>query len=753
LRPPVAGGSNWPGPRRALNFDADALADNRDRIGRHLSGLTAVLLSSFFILHALAGRWTMAAVNFGPIVSLWINARAPARSFTARSVRSATDACHGHSATARQARQPAPAPAHMVVGTLHRSSTAQRFAMKRWFAAGIVLVTLLAAPPPGTAAGFTAPADRDAIPAIEQVDAAVSFDPTRERREALAWLNRSFDAGTPAARLSHIWWATAASREVEEYDDVTRWVDIGIALALQLKAHEAQCALGIIKGSGQDAAGAQDLALKTLDGAIACAREHDQPKILVYAMAEKARTLRGAGRSDDALKLMSEAYQRAEARKDSRQMAVLLNDISIFHSTAVRPDWPKAAELNLKALSLLDADTYRSDASNFHHNLARAYDGMGRRAEALKSFRTGLDLAKKTGYAVAVAIFTYRIAEIERDEGRAKEALADFEAALPTFIATKNNRFALETLLSKATLLATLARPSDSLAALAQARGLLNAGTEPKVTSRFHRDAAQTHATLRDFESAYREIQLLVQSQYREGQASNEQLLEEYKVRFDVQRKEAENAMLRLRDAEVGAQRLVLGLSLVLALVVAASLGIYLRQQVRQKQRFAELAMRDELTRLRNRRSILEWARGQVAQSLQADVPLSIGLLDIDHFKKINDSHGHDVGDAVLMSFADACQKRNRGTDGLGRYGGEEFMLVMPGTRAHEVVSAFEGLRQAVGAIRVPAMAPTARVSFSMGAAQLRPGDTVESLIQRADVALYAAKRGGRDRLEVDGPV
>ena len=159
----------------------------------------------------------------------------------------------------------------MDIGTLHPPSTAQRFARKCWFAAGVAIVSLLSTPSPGMAAHVTAPADRDAIPTLEQVDAAVSFDPTRERREALAWLNRSFDAGTPAARLSHIWWATAASKELEEYDDVNRWVNIGIALALQLKAHEAQCALTMMKGTGQGATGPQDIALTTLEGAIACA--------------------------------------------------------------------------------------------------------------------------------------------------------------------------------------------------------------------------------------------------------------------------------------------------------------------------------------------------------------------------------------------------------------------------------------------------------------------------------------------------
>src|SRR5205814_4846553 len=118
--------------------------------------------------------------------------------------------------------------------------------------------------------------------------------------------------------------------------------------------------------------------------------------------------------------------------------------------------------------------------------------------------------------------------------------------------------------------------------------------------------------------------------------------------------------------------------------------------------------------------------------------------------KQINDDFGHDVGDAVLTAFAQVCAGRLRSSDRLGRYGGEEFLLIMPGSDATQVGIVFSRLQQAVHELRVPGVAPDRRLSFSMGAAEAwGDNDTLADLIRRADEALYRAKQNGRDRLEM----
>jgi diguanylate cyclase (GGDEF)-like protein len=123
-------------------------------------------------------------------------------------------------------------------------------------------------------------------------------------------------------------------------------------------------------------------------------------------------------------------------------------------------------------------------------------------------------------------------------------------------------------------------------------------------------------------------------------------------------------------------------------------------------------------------------------------------LLDIDHFKAINDSHGHGVGDQVLQGFAQRLAALVRDTDLAGRWGGEEFLLLLPHHQTDEAVQAAERLRQELATMTValPCGAPLS-VTVSIGVARFEPTDTPEGVVARADRALYAAKAQGRDQV------
>jgi len=197
-------------------------------------------------------------------------------------------------------------------------------------------------------------------------------------------------------------------------------------------------------------------------------------------------------------------------------------------------------------------------------------------------------------------------------------------------------------------------------------------------------------------------------------------------------------------------QRVTLVLGLVLAGLLVAGLVFYGVRQSRQSRRFAALAMRDDLTGIPNRRSILEFAKLQFRGRRARDAGFVLALIDIDHFKSINDQLGHSVGDEVLRAFAAAGQKALRGEDKLGRFGGEEFVLVMPGFGIAQVPSVFDRLRLAVGNIEAPGWPEGRTLTFSMGATAVRDDDPdLDSVIKRADEALYRAKSNGRDRYEV----
>jgi diguanylate cyclase (GGDEF)-like protein len=162
-----------------------------------------------------------------------------------------------------------------------------------------------------------------------------------------------------------------------------------------------------------------------------------------------------------------------------------------------------------------------------------------------------------------------------------------------------------------------------------------------------------------------------------------------------------------------------------------------------------ELATRDALTGLLNRRAMVELLAREHPRIERGQGPLALALLDIDLFKRINDELGHGAGDEVLRRFASLIQSQLRAADALARWGGEEFLLLMPGTRADDARVVLDRLRDAVGRGGFEAIAPQLKVSFSAGVAEVREGEPQDAAIDRADRALYRAKQAGRNRVEV----
>lgn len=166
-------------------------------------------------------------------------------------------------------------------------------------------------------------------------------------------------------------------------------------------------------------------------------------------------------------------------------------------------------------------------------------------------------------------------------------------------------------------------------------------------------------------------------------------------------------------------------------------------------EQIRQLATHDDLTGLLNRRAMLDRMQLEQRRSLRSGSPLLIAQLDIDHFKAVNDTHGHAAGDLVLQSFADTVRRNVRDTDVLARWGGEEFVLLLCDTPAADAVALMERLRQAVQAMQVPGAqgGQPITVTVSIGLARHTPADPLAGTLERADQALYAAKAGGRNRV------
>lgn len=170
--------------------------------------------------------------------------------------------------------------------------------------------------------------------------------------------------------------------------------------------------------------------------------------------------------------------------------------------------------------------------------------------------------------------------------------------------------------------------------------------------------------------------------------------------------------------------------------------GIEMQAKLAEIER---LAHHDELTGSLNRRRMLHFLGEELARHERAGVPVSVALLDLDHFKAVNDTLGHLCGDEVLRRFAAVVQRHARTTDRFGRYGGEEFLILLNDTSTEAALQAVERVRAAVAKIDWSDISPELRVSFSAGIATYNGSESVEVLLGRADLGLYEAKRCGRN--------
>jgi diguanylate cyclase len=163
--------------------------------------------------------------------------------------------------------------------------------------------------------------------------------------------------------------------------------------------------------------------------------------------------------------------------------------------------------------------------------------------------------------------------------------------------------------------------------------------------------------------------------------------------------------------------------------------------------RIEELAELDDLTGSFNRRCIMRMLDDGIVQAHRTRSPFSIALIDLDWFKRINDAYGHPIGDEVLRTFAITVFANIRSNDRFGRYGGEEFLLVLPDTQDDVAAQILDRLRAIIAELDWSAFSTGMRVTISAGVATLKPDENPDTFLARADSALYAAKARGRNRI------
>ncbi|MEP6502184.1 MAG: GGDEF domain-containing protein [Betaproteobacteria bacterium] len=586
-------------------------------------------------------------------------------------------------------------------------------------------------------------------PAIELIDGQVWDDPQSALLSAQSTLRSVSSAPDAARSLAAALKLAVTAEELEQAEVAKQAVERGIPLAHQLQDNGALCVLHGTDAFVTQTPGGSEA--RYVD-AIAFATKFGMDWCVARLRLGQGQKYSANGRNAEALAAFVEAHRLFELLDDRPRMAATLSDLSwIYHREEDNPQsLRRAIDTGEAALALLDPPHQRHLAGTVHFNLAGAYFASGRMSQASEHIARSRELAEAIGDTVGIGFLDEMQGEVEMRSGQPGLALPMFDQAKTVF-----EHFGILDMLLRAGVARSEALTGLQRHAAAQ-KELEGIDALRRKLDNADLDVAYYQASLRllegsrEFEKALAMSKRLAAAHQRLVSEDHRKAANELQERFETPRKEAEILLLREQRQAATSQRWLLAMTLALSVVLLGGMVAHLHQQRRVRQRLASLAARDDLTGLPNRRSILEAARQVHRAHGRSNEAACVAMLDIDHFKAVNDTYGHEVGDAALIAFSKVCGENLRGRDVLGRFGGEEFLLVLPGAQIAAVEAVFERLRAGLRATAVSGMPSDARLSFSMGAVSIVAGEMIEQAIHRSDEALYRAKTNGRDRLVVD---
>ncbi len=462
-----------------------------------------------------------------------------------------------------------------------------------------------------------------------------------------------------------------------------------------------------------------------------------------------------ADREDLAISSLTQAY-RSSTTPAFTEARILAAGVL---STALRGmgDYPQALALNQEAI---DWDTAQ------HASLALSVDRflrgrifllMQKYPQAIDEFDDARKLSAQLNDTQGVAFADVRVCEARIELGQLVKARSACENALFTFIASRFSDEVKETEAFLARIDLAEGHPEKALATLNEV--LDHSGTDvlPLRVASLYQWRARTNAALHNYRDAYNDLAEYMRRFTATNDAERTKQAAALRARFETDREIERNASLK-RELDLSheqsqrqAQQLRWNaIAAVSAVLVIALLIYFLVTNFRFRQQLVRLASQDGLTGLPNRRRTAELATEALAAATATLKPLTIAIIDMDHFKFINDRCGHAAGDYVLREFARLGRESLRECDVLGRWGGEEFLLVMPDTTPDVAMATLERLRTLVFGIHLPPSGAGLRVSLSAGLATLeKQVRSLDELIARADAALYVAKNEGRDLVRV----
>ena len=592
--------------------------------------------------------------------------------------------------------------------------------------------------PSSEAARWVAEAKR-----LADSDAGATF---RLAQRALPRLTSPADSELRMKALELRCWAAA---EVAA-DSLPAYAEAGVREAQRAGDARATAALRECRGYGREAAGQVVAAMEDYDFGVAQGRRLEDRELLADALALRGGLRYYRGDFTGALGDLNEAYGLYTALEDGSQQLYVLNAIANVYADARVGQYDRALEYYRQVLAANQAAGDQRGIATAYYNLGGTLERKGSLEEALVHYRRGLAMDLRRGDPGEAAVDRRAVGVVLAKLGRAAEALPVLDSALAYFVGADDPEGTAQARLSRGVALRMLGRTDEALADLESARAQFARTENQRFLEKVHEERALAYADAGRWDEAYAARSDQLQLHRALTEQAREEQTSRLRVQFDAEKKEQENrALLRENGAARRIRRLQMAV-LALSAVVIATLALLVTRQIRSARRLRIVALTDELTRLPNRRHLLTVAEEQVRAARARGAGFGVLMLDVDHFKRINDRFGHEAGDAVLRRTAEVFRSQLRDGDTVGRTGGEEFVAVLPGASAAASAEVAERLRRAVEAADFADLDPSLSVTVSVGAAVWQPDDAnFAATCKRADDSLYRAKESGRNRVEM----
>ncbi|MCP4864474.1 MAG: GGDEF domain-containing protein [Alteromonas sp.] len=535
-------------------------------------------------------------------------------------------------------------------------------------------------------------------------------------------------------------------------------------LALSLKEHELFQWCNITLAQAYDMASTPEPGLEYAAQAVNWANENNRPGLKAQAQSVEGLLQLTVGDYSAALEILTDVYLQATQNSQLEDMpssGVAAYNLALVYEYQGQPEL--AIPYYNEAEEFYRSTNNQVELANALFGLGRAYWNLHKADKAVNYYRKSMAISEALGDEQGMAYTTMDLVGVQLAKREAltaedaKDIRKNLLQAIQSFKKAENYVMQVNAMSKLAFTYRFRQEYNVALDVLDEALTIADAYKLDAAKIRLLELKASVHYRLEEYQQAFKTAieEKKVSAEYRKR--TNEEQYQQLQAEFEINKKAYENELLVAQNERQQAELavatkqqtiiLLIGLVLALAFIGIALLYISIKRQHRLT---LKLAQTDELTGLYNRRQCLALLEREKQLAVRQSQSLSVAIADLDDFKHINDTHGHQVGDEVLKHVGEQVKRNFRNTDIIGRIGGEEFLFVFPAAACEEVEVA---LRKFMDECKVLPAAlstyPDIRVTFSIGLVDAKDQESVTHTLARADNLMYQAKANGKDQVVI----